>query len=172
MSSIGSYSAQNELDAGLWDTRGGESVWLLVLVGGVANDQASMSFRTSETPNGSSLRGSARGTTMESGLRNDACDTAYIEGAGSLRGSRAVAGAASRGSARREGGGVRGREIREGLGHTAAASRAGLYLCSSYEVVGRESGRAGLFEGTRRDSLAQLARVPQHILLFFLLPFL
>src|SRR6266851_2438183 len=43
MSSIGPYSAENGLDAALYGTRGGESVSVLVLVDGVANDQASMS---------------------------------------------------------------------------------------------------------------------------------
>ena len=55
----------------------------LVLVNGVANDQASMSSRMG-------VRGSARGMTMECGLRVDARDATYMEGEGAfeVQGSR------------------------------------------------------------------------------------
>jgi hypothetical protein len=69
---MASYSAEYKLGAGLHGTRGGESVW--VLVDGVANDQASISSRMSETSNGSGVLGSARGTTIDSFLRNETRD--------------------------------------------------------------------------------------------------
>lgn len=83
MSSIGSYSAENGLDEALDGTRGGESVWVPVL--GVANDQASMSSKMSETSNGSDVRGRARGTTIESGLRTEVGDEVDAGGTGSFR---------------------------------------------------------------------------------------
>ena len=95
MSSIGSYSVQHGLNAGLCGTRGGESVWALVLVG-VANDQASMSSRMSETSNGRGVCGSARGTTIESGLLDEDRDTTYVGLPGDFRGSRVAAGTAGR----------------------------------------------------------------------------
>jgi hypothetical protein len=179
MSSIGSYSAQNGLDAGLCGTRGGESIWVLVLVG-VANDQASMSSRISETSNGSGVLGSARGTTIESGLRNEARDTTYVGVIGSFRGSRVAAGTAGLGGARREGGGAMGRgEGRGGGGGRdldrgkvgsiwklgpVVGGRSGRGLLILLRPVGRsvpvlelrvggrrESRRAGLFEGTRGE---------------------
>ena len=91
MSSIGSYSAENGLDEALDGTRGGESVWVPVL--GVANDQASMSSKMSETSNGSDVRGRARGTTIESGLRTEVGDEVDAGGTGSFRGSAVTAGA-------------------------------------------------------------------------------
>lgn len=176
MSSIGSYSAQNGLDAGLRGTRGGESVWVLVLVG-VANDQASMSSRMSETSNGRGVCGSARGTTIESGLRNGARDTTYVGVTGSFRGSRVAAGRTGRGGAKRESGGARwrgegrgrggGRDLDRGkVGSICAlgenvGGRSGRGLLILLRPVGRsapvlelrgdgrkESRRAGLFEGT------------------------
>lgn len=90
MSSIGSYSAENGLDEALDGTRGGESVWPVL---GVANDQASISSKISETSNGSDVRGRARGTTIESGLRTEVGDEVDAGGTGSFRGSGVTAGA-------------------------------------------------------------------------------
>ena len=171
MSSIGSYSAEKGLDAALDGTRGGESVWVLVL--GVPNDQASMSSRMSETSNGSDVRGRARGTTIESGLRTGAGDEVDASGTGSLRGSRVGAGA---GGARCEGcvavlgeegrgiGGGRdlslgkvgsicelGPGVRGGSGRGLLILLRGGRLVRRLELRGggrRESGRAGQSEGT------------------------
>jgi hypothetical protein len=52
---------------------------------GVANDQASMSSKMSETSNGSDVRGRARGTTIESGLRTEVGDEVDAGGTGSFR---------------------------------------------------------------------------------------
>ena len=171
MSSIGSYSAEKGLDAALDGTRGGESVWVLVL--GVANDHASMSSRMSETSNGSDVRGRARGTTIESGLRTGVGDEVDARGTGSLRGSRVGAGARG---ARREGyvvvlgeggrgmGGGRdldlgkvgsicelGPGVRGGEGRGLLILLRGRRFVRRLELRGggrRESGRAGQSEGT------------------------
>ena len=54
---------------------------MLVLVDGVANDQASMSSRMSETSIGICVRGRARGTVIESSRRTEAGDAADVGGA-------------------------------------------------------------------------------------------
>ena len=170
MSSTGSYSDENGLDEALDGTRGGESVWVLVLVLGVANDQASMSSRMSETSNGTDVRGRARGTMIESGLRTEVGDGVDARGTGSLRGSGVAAGAggercegciAALGEGGRGTGGGRDLDLGKvgsicelGPGVRGRSGRGLLILLRferRRELRGserRDSGRAGLFEGT------------------------
>jgi hypothetical protein len=113
-----------------------------VLVG-VANDQASMSSRMSETSNGRGVCGSARGTTIESGLRDEARDTTNVGVPGSLRGSRVAAGTAGRVGAKREGGGARWRGEGRGRGNGRDLNRRGKVgsICALGRDAGGRSGR-------------------------------
>jgi hypothetical protein len=151
-------------------TRGGESVWVpvLELELGVPNDQASMSSRMSATSKGSDVRGRARGTTIESGLRpefGDEVDARGVAAAGAggerRKGCVAEVGEGGRGM----GGGGRGLDLGKvgsicelGPGTRGRSWRGLLILLRPgrrferrRELRGserRDSGRAGQFEGT------------------------
>jgi hypothetical protein len=142
----------------------------------------------SETSNGSGVLGGARGTMVESYLRNEVRDVGYAGGAGGFRAPRAAAGTAGRGGARCEGDGAwlrmegRGR----GSGRDLDRGKAGSIYALGPGVGGREgrgllillrpvtrsvpvlelrggwkrdSGHVGLLEGTRGEKRDHFAQL-------------